>query len=41
MEAYKSIRMNRELKLSEVLILVAIISMYSGLILTVLGQIFK
>ena len=41
MEAIKSIGLNRELKFSEVLSLVAIISMYSGVVLALLGYIMK
>ena len=41
MEAYKSIRVKRELKVSEIMILVAIVSMYSGVVLAVLGQVMK
>jgi len=38
MKAYRSFGVSRELKGSEVLILVAIISMYSGVFLAVLAK---
>jgi len=43
MEAYNRIKIgdNREWKLSEIMILVAIASMYSGVILAVLGMVIK
>ena len=41
MKAYRSIESNREWKLSEIMILAGILSMYSGLILALLGQIVK
>ena len=41
MEAYNKIVVNREWKSSEVMILVAVAGMYSGLLLAVLGMIIK
>jgi len=41
MKAYSSIEHSRDWKSSEILILVAILSMYSGLILALLGLIIK
>jgi len=41
MEAYHKIEVNREWKSSEIMILAAIVSMYSGLLLAVLGILMK